>query len=453
MVTYIVDFLDQNIPKYEETREGFLTFMATVARIGTQEYLNDNGKLQTVYRPEEEVSNVDSLASFANKPVTILHPEDGIVTPETAKKHQVGHTHSRAEYNRGFVQVGITLTDKKAIEAVKSGKLAQLSAGYTANLIKEPGTWENIQYDAKQTDITVNHVALVHQGRAGELCRVHLDSAITSDNELDSVLVSTTSNQGLDKNDYSSDVASYNHNSNDTPISDTINVSTDEKIKKIMAKEQELPQVIDDSAVRIENLKLQLDSANTKLDSANGKVAVLEATIADLNQELANLKSSTVAKEQIQELVKSRVKLESQSLQVLGDSYTSKINDLSDIDIMKEVITKRYGARINLAAKSDEYIKAVYDTVLMGMSSGWYDSTESNAPVTPSNNTTKYKVVDSTRLGTFDDSLGTTAQRSTQLSLDSVDESEQEIYRRAAERYSQNASAILSGNLQKLKRP
>lgn len=421
MNTYIIDFLDKDIPKAEETSEGFLSFMATVARIGNQEYLDANNKIKIVNRPEEEVASVESLATFANKPVTLLHPTDGLVTPNTAKTHQVGFTHSKAEYNRGFVQIGITLTDKEAIEAVKTGSLRQLSAGYTANVKDEKGEWEGSLYDAKQTDIHVNHIALVEVGRAGELCKVYMDSS-SNNADISNILIATT--QNLKNND---------NISNNTFIKEKSDSAT-----KIMSDDKITSTTVEKSTERVLDHDLVVANYKLQLDTANGKLAGLEATNKDLSNQINDLKSSTIPKTQLHEAVKTRVKLEKSAALVFGDELPNTITDLSDIEVMSQVIGKKYGTRINLENKSEDYIKAVFDTVMVNMSQNYYDAKDSN-------NSNKDIVITDSNTSNSSNSTHLVSNR-----FNFMDEDDQAIYKQAAERYRNNAIAPLAGNIANL---
>ena len=42
-----------------------------------------------------------------------------------------------------------------------------MSLGYNLDLIEEPGEWNGEKYDAIQTNIRINHLAIVDKARAG----------------------------------------------------------------------------------------------------------------------------------------------------------------------------------------------------------------------------------------------------------------------------------------------
>lgn len=163
------------ITQREFTDEGFLRVPGKVARTGIQEYLacelgltdRDPNCIVRVYRPEEEVFNPDSLASYDGVSVTIQHP-DALVNSKnfaTVTKGYVRGAGTRTDDNH--VQCLMMIQAQDAIDAVQRG-MCELSAGYTAIYDDEPGvTPDGESYDFKQTRIHINHVAIVDRGRAG----------------------------------------------------------------------------------------------------------------------------------------------------------------------------------------------------------------------------------------------------------------------------------------------
>ena len=53
----------------------------------------------------------------------------------------------------------------------------ELSLGYNLDLVEEPGTYNGEPYDAIQTNIVINHLALVASARAGEQARLNIDGS------------------------------------------------------------------------------------------------------------------------------------------------------------------------------------------------------------------------------------------------------------------------------------
>jgi uncharacterized protein len=168
-------------PSWEETPDGYLRVPATFARIGLQRYRRADGTEAVEYRPEEEVSKQDALLSLANLPVTLEHPPE-LLTPDTVREYQRGHTGSHVEYRTPFATGFVTITDREAIDTVKRGDAREVSVGYRVKFDATPGvTPDGQRYDGVQRAISGNHVAIVRKGRAGPEVRLHMDSAYAID--------------------------------------------------------------------------------------------------------------------------------------------------------------------------------------------------------------------------------------------------------------------------------
>lgn len=134
-----------------------------------------------VYRPAEEVFSLDSLRSFANKTVTDDHPTE-MVNAKNFKRLAVGFSAADVDRDGDFVVTTLHITDADAIKKIELGK-SELSNGYTADIELIAGVDENgNEYDAVQTNIRGNHIAIVDRGRAGPECRVADSLTIKEDN-------------------------------------------------------------------------------------------------------------------------------------------------------------------------------------------------------------------------------------------------------------------------------
>lgn len=158
---------------------GYLSVPGKVARTGVQQYtaqelgLTDRppNALVNVWRPPEEVFKPESLASYDNCDITLQHPDD-FVDSKTYKAVSVGHATSAGRRFGDFVVVDLLIKDQAAIDAINAGT-AELSAGYSAEYRRQPGTAPcGTPYEFIQTDILVNHTALCDSARAGHLARL-----------------------------------------------------------------------------------------------------------------------------------------------------------------------------------------------------------------------------------------------------------------------------------------
>ena len=167
-------------PLKEKTPEGYLLCRdVPISRVGSFEYsaaevgLPNIGHAVQVWRPEEQIFNPETIASFAAKPVVIGHAR--FADPDNWREIAVGTTQNvrRGEGDKSdFLLADLLLTDRKAIEAVESGDLKEVSCGYDADTQETPQGIEQI-------GIVGNHVALVVSARCSG-CKIGDGSMTTS---------------------------------------------------------------------------------------------------------------------------------------------------------------------------------------------------------------------------------------------------------------------------------
>lgn len=159
------------------TADGYLAAFARIARTGIQEYKGSevgrpDMKTVRIYRPPNEVFAPDALKSFAHRPVTLTHP----TTPVTAKnwkRYAGGQTGAEVVRDGEFVRVPMVMMDQRLIDAYEKRGVKELSMGYSTELLWDAGTTPDGQaYDAVQTEIRGNHLAVVPVARGGDQLRI-----------------------------------------------------------------------------------------------------------------------------------------------------------------------------------------------------------------------------------------------------------------------------------------
>ena len=152
---------------------GYLWVTARITRLGLMAYQNqDKPGVHQELKSEKELFKKDTIASFVGVPVTIEHPFEGLVTPETYNLLSVGHTMSvptidEAYYLKARIQITKQDTINEVIGRIENNQTYEVSCGYSADLEWKAGQWNGQDYDAIQTNIIFNHLALVREGRAG----------------------------------------------------------------------------------------------------------------------------------------------------------------------------------------------------------------------------------------------------------------------------------------------
>lgn len=305
--------------KLIKTPEGYLEGYAIATRTGVFNYMRADGSIQKELRLPEEVFKQDAINSFKLLPITDDHPQEE-VNSNNIKELAVGFTGEDIKRQDNYLLTKLKITDKKAIDAINSGKRG-LSYGYKVNLIKKDGIYEGERYDYVQTDIKGNHLAIVYHGRAGDKARLRLDGqeAICVFNNFNNNL--TMKNIKLDGKDY--EVSEEVFSRLNTLETDNSNLKNTEK------------------------------DLQNKVDSLEGERDALKAKI----QELSNKDDS----EEIAFKVKQRISLEKKASEFLKED--EDFSKLSDKDIKTKVIVA-FSPEFNADEKSDEYINARFDAVI-----------------------------------------------------------------------------------------
>lgn len=353
------------------TRAGYMVANCRVARTGCQTYSGsevgkpDMGDV-SVWRPESEVFDAKSLASFAYKPVVIGHPDQS-VTADTWKQVAVGLMGGEVLRDGRFVAVPLALMDRKAIDAVRDGT-SELSMGYECDLEFADGeTPEGEKYQAIQRGIIINHAALVPKGRAGPQCRVGdawPQLPITDKKELempevalrqvtvDGISIQTTDQGGeaIAKLQKQLADATSTISTKDTALAD-LRTAHDAFVASLKT---EHTKALDASSGQVAALTSAHDGTIDALKADHQKA------IDGLNGEVAALKAKMPDAAAMDALIASRAKVIDSARKLLGDKFDA--TGKTDGEIRRAAVQKRLGDAA-VADKSDDYIAAAFDTL------------------------------------------------------------------------------------------
>lgn len=309
-------FAVMRLDKHTRTPAGALRVDAAVTSVGVFPYRNPDGSVRREYRSPEEVFKADSVSTLRDAPVTHDHPP-GLVTSSNWKKYAVGHQTGELKHDNLAVLTPVVINDAAVIQDIETGRIQEISCGYSCSIDNTPGvTPEGERYDARQTDIRYNHIALGAPGwgRQGAQASLRLDAH---------------DDQIFEK--------------------ETMKIKIRRDGKEIEVE-----------AGSAEHLQLQ---AQIDLE-INQKIAELTKQVSEISARAdaaeAKLKTETARADAAEKFVKNaaRTELETRARSVLGKDV--KFDGKSDDDVRKLVIAKK-APDMRLDGKDSVYLAAAFD--------------------------------------------------------------------------------------------
>jgi hypothetical protein len=141
--------------KLVDTRDGLLIKDAIICRAMVLDY---NGK-KILKSPE---ALADSMLTMQRMMITDEHPRSRVIMDVSQIKGRV--LPETVTLNNNVATGDILITDKILADEIRNGK-RDLSPGYYADIIEEPGTFNDEPYHAMQKKVLYDHLAVVKLGR------------------------------------------------------------------------------------------------------------------------------------------------------------------------------------------------------------------------------------------------------------------------------------------------
>ena len=154
------------------TKEQVVPYMGDTIP-GYKELGLEPSKVYMIYRPAEEIEK--AAQTFNGLPLMLDHWE--MDADNIPKDKVVGSLGTDAKWEPPYLTNSLIVTDSKAIEAIENGSFSELSASYACDIDMTGGVFDGKSYDGIMRNIKGNHVALVHEGRAGHDVKVE-DSSL-----------------------------------------------------------------------------------------------------------------------------------------------------------------------------------------------------------------------------------------------------------------------------------
>jgi len=310
------------------TKDGYLVASARVARTGIQIYDGEQfGRSGTVrvYRPESEVFDKATLATFAHRPMTNDHPDD-FVTADNWREHAIGYSGDEVARDGEYVRVPLIMTDAAAIADWQAGK-RQLSMGYTAEIVFEPGTTpDGEQYDAVQKTIRNNHVALVDAARAGPEARI--------------------GDWGAPRKKLAPSTINHEDATMQKIVVDGLTIETTEQGAQVIERLQT-------------QIRTMTDTASKTLADHEATVAARDAEIAKRDAEIEALKAQVLSPEQMDAAIADRVDLIGRAKAIADLDYSGKSPSQ-----IKTMAVRAVSGEAAVKDRSDAYIDARFDALV-----------------------------------------------------------------------------------------
>ena len=293
-----------------------------ISKVGVFEYLGssigaeDPDRIYKVYRPADELSNKETLDSFKLVPLIDDHEMLGTDATPAENKGVQGTTGEDIYFENDTLYGNLKVYSDVLNNLIENGK-KDLSLGYKCKYKFETGSFNGQVYDAIQTELRGNHIALVENGRMGKEVSVCDSAIITFDNN---DLITT----------------------GDKPI-------MDEELKKMLSEltakvdalseKIKVEEVVEDTEEVVEDTKEAEDKEVVEDTEAEEKKSL------DMEEEKKKVAQDAMdAKIALKEEFKSRDKLASEISKVVGSF------DHLDMDL-KEVVS--YGLK-KLDIKADK---------------------------------------------------------------------------------------------------
>ncbi len=315
-------------------KDGGARIDATLTRTGVFTYRTSDGSTVREYRPDSEVFNEDSMASFEALPVTDDHPPV-MVTAENLAEYKRGRSGDTIRRDGQHMVGALIIDDAALIAKMKAGK-REVSNGYECDLDPTPGiSPDGEKYDMIQRNIRGNHIAIVDAGRAGT-ARVRMDAAVMIDSSsadnASVALANETANAAV-KGKIMDELTSK--------LTAALNASAAEKARA------------DAAEVALKAEKVRADKADALGDDQKARADKAEAELAQLRKDAIDV---------VPALIKARVALITKANSVLGGVKLDgkDILDSDDRAIMVAVVEKIDGLKI-AADKSADYVSARFD--------------------------------------------------------------------------------------------
>lgn len=330
--------------QWEETADGFLRVTARVLAERVMPYsaaelmdIPDELAGQQIINMLVDCASMGTAESLRTlEGAQVVAPDHIWVTPANIGVSK-GNTAGQARLDGPYLMIDLLITDPATIEAIKARQIGEISAGYHAESIFGAGEFDGVFYDAKQTQLRFNHIAIIPfgEGRAGSDVRIlnkkQNDVNSTGGNEM-SVKVRLRNTGKFVNTDEEGAAAIAEEEKVQDAGAETSGKKLEETMSELEGKNGELEML----QAEIEDLKGQLSVYKEKLDQLLSEEAIEHAAM-EMNAEQGEaeeiientLPEEEKKKEEIKNSLKSLhgAKLHSKVLEICGVKVENMSSD------------------------------------------------------------------------------------------------------------------------------
>jgi len=170
----ILIFLDKQ-SKRTKDENGYLIIKDNpIAVAGVFDYLHselfkdsEDDTVVKVYRDFKDLVKIKD--AFIGKPIVWVHQWVGDETNQVDGSIQ---GEIKVDEETQTLRADLHIYNPKLIEVIESGEVIELSPGYTGGITEKKGRFNGQSYDYTQSVDVVNHLAVVENGRAGDLLKI-----------------------------------------------------------------------------------------------------------------------------------------------------------------------------------------------------------------------------------------------------------------------------------------
>jgi hypothetical protein len=256
--------------KMVDTRDGLLVKDAIICRAMVLDY---NGK--NILKSPEVLA--DSMPTMQRMMITDEHPRSRVIMDVSEIKGRV--LPETVTLNNNIATGDLLITDKVLADEIRNGK-RDLSPGYFADIIEEPGTFNDEPYEAVQKKVLYDHLAVVKLGRCSRLKCGIVDS-------MQGALGETPTNNSNSSINDEKKIKETQETMAESIVVDGVGY-TPEMVKKLVADSAALSEVQKEATETkklLDTKEVAFADQGKTLTASEAKVASLQAQIDAVEQE------------------------------------------------------------------------------------------------------------------------------------------------------------------------